>query len=236
MAAIARQEITAHEGQREIGLSQIKQISADSCRESLDRLLKGARATPDSGERLGAPVTHASDSRNKAIGYAVCRLLGIESADWAHFFSHLAPSDIRYRFGRLVSIDAALRLVTLPNHYGSVIFGAFCPEGLVGVANLAKDDMGQAEIAVLVRSDWKRRGIGEALMRAVLCQATREHLHVYCIIQPSNSAIIGLLRRFGFVYGLRQIDHTVMHWQPAETQGREGTFAQERANRSEATH
>jgi len=104
------------------------------------------------------------------------------------------------------------------------------------VANLAKDDMGQAEIAVLVRSDWKRRGVGEALMRAVLYQATREHLQVYGIIQPSNSAIIGLLRRFGFVYGLRQIDHTVMHWHPAETQGKKGTLARERAVRSAATH
>jgi GNAT superfamily N-acetyltransferase len=236
VAAIAGQEITARDRQPEIGLSQIEQISAGSCGESLDWSLKGARAMPDSGESLGASVTLASDSRNKAIRYAVCRLLGIESADWGHFVSHLAPSDIRYRFGRLVSIDAALRLLTLPNHYGSTIFGAFCSEGLVGVANLAKDDMGQAEIAVLVRSDWKRRGIGEALMRAVLCQATREHLQVYGIIQPSNRAIIGLLRRFGFVYGRRQIDHTVMYWHPSEMQGKKGTLAQERANRSEATH
>jgi RimJ/RimL family protein N-acetyltransferase len=113
-----------------------------------------------------------------------------------------------------------------------VIFGAFCPEGLVGVANLAKDDMGRAEIAILIRSDWKRQGIGAALMRAALCQATQERLQVYGFIETSNAAIIGLMRRFGFVHGARQIDHAIMHWRPAEPHGRSkngGTWADVRA-------
>jgi GNAT superfamily N-acetyltransferase len=183
---------------------------------------------------MGVHVMFESDSPDAPIRYAVRRLMGIEWAEWWQFFGYLNPSDIRYRFGHLVSVEAALRLLTLPNRYGSVIFGAFCPEGLVGVANLAKDDMGRAEIAVLVRSDWKRRGIGEALMRAALCQATRERLQVYGFIQPSNSAIIGLMRRLGFVYGPRQIEHTVMHWRPAETQRTTGKLAAPRANMSEA--
>lgn len=188
---------------------------------------------PDVGKFLGVHCMRKSNSRHNAIRYAVRRLMGIEGADWWPFFSHLAPSDIRDRFGRLVSVEVALRLLTLPNRYGSVIFGALCPEGLVGVANLAKDDMGRAEIAVLVRSDWKRRGIGEALMRAALCQATREGLHVYGFIQPSNSAIIGLMRRLGFVYGLRQIEYTVMHWRPAETRRTADKLAAPQASRSE---
>jgi GNAT superfamily N-acetyltransferase len=186
------------------------------------------------GEFLGVPVMGKRDSPHNAIGYAVRRLMGIESADWWQFFSHLNPSDIRYRFGHLVSVEAALRLLTLPNRYGSMIFGAFCQEGLVGVANLAKDEMGRAEIAVLVRSDWKQRGVGEALMRAALCQATREHLQVYGFIQPSNSAIIGLMRRLGFVYGARQSDHTIMHWRPAETQPTTEPLAAPRAKWSGA--
>jgi ribosomal protein S18 acetylase RimI-like enzyme len=175
-----------------------------------------------------------SDLRHNAIRYAVRPLMGIDWADWGRFFSHLNPSDIRDRFGHPVSVEAALRLLTLPNRYGSVIFGAFRPEGLVGVANLAKDDMGRAEIAVLVRSDWKRRRVGEALMRAVLCQAGRERLQVYGFVQSSNSAIIGLLRRVGFVYGPRQIDYTIMHWRPAETQQTTAQLAAPRASRGEA--
>jgi GNAT superfamily N-acetyltransferase len=122
----------------------------------------------------------------------------------------------------LVSVEAGLRLLSLPNRYGSMIFGAYCPEGLVGVANLAKDDIGRAEIAILVRSDWKRRGIGAALMRAALCEPTQEHLQVYGLIQSSNAAIGGLMRRFGFVYGARQIDQTIMQWRPTEPHGKSG--------------
>jgi GNAT superfamily N-acetyltransferase len=102
--------------------------------------------------------------------------------------------------------------------YPTITVGAFCSEGLIGVANLANDAMGRAEIAVLVRSDWKRRGIGETLMRAALCHAKQERLPVYAFIQPSNSAIIALMRRLGFVYGLGQVDNPIMHWRPAEMQ------------------
>jgi GNAT superfamily N-acetyltransferase len=227
VAAIDGHEMPARERQPEMAFSPIKYISGGSGRESLDRVPKGGQPMPHFGEGSESPVT--SDSRPEAGRYAVCPLRGIEWADWWQFFSHLAPADIRYRFGRLVSVDAALRLLTLPNRYGSAIFGAFCSEGLVGIANLAKDDMGQAEIAILVRSDWKRQGIGEALMRALLCQARRDHLQVYGIIQPSNSAIIALMRRFGFVSGPRQIDYTIMHWHPDETQGRMGKSAEQEA-------
>jgi GNAT superfamily N-acetyltransferase len=208
MAAIDGHENTALD-QQEIGLSQ-RRFSPKECRP----IASGARnPCVIFGEFLGA-----SKSRHDAIRYTVCRLAGIESAEWWQFFSHLAPSDIRDRFGRLVSVEAGLRLLTLPNHYGSVMFGAFCPEGLVGVANLAKDAMGRAEIAVLVRSDWKRRRIGETLMRAALCQANRERLPVYGFVQRSNSAIITLMRRLGFVHGRGQVDNAIMHWHPAETQ------------------
>lgn len=213
MAAIDGHENTALD-QQGIGLSQ-RGFSPKECRP----IASGAHnRCAIFGEFLGAHVMRRSESRRDAIRYAVRRLVGIEWAEWWQFFSHLAPSDIRDRFGRLVSVEAGLRLLTLPNHYGSVTFGAFCPEGLVGVANLAKDAMGQAEIAVLVRSDWKRRGIGETLMRAALCQANREGLPVYGFVQPANSAIIALMRRLGFVYSGRQADYTMMHWHPAEMQ------------------
>jgi GNAT superfamily N-acetyltransferase len=213
MAAIDRHEKTALD-QQEIGLSQ-RRFSQKECRP----IASGAHnPRVIFGDFLGVHVMRRSESRHDAIRYAVCRLVGIEWAEWGQFFSHLAPSDIRDRFGHLVSVEAGLRLLTLPNHYGSVMFGAFCPEGLVGVANLAKDPMGRAEIAILVRSDWKRRGIGETLMRAALCQANRERLPVYGFVQRSNSAIIALMRRLGFVFGRGQVDNTVMHWHPAETQ------------------
>jgi hypothetical protein len=95
--------------------------------------------------------------------------MGIESADWWQFFSHLVPLDIRYRFGRLVSAEVGRRLVSFSQPLRLRDFRRLCPAGLVGVANLAKDDIGQAETGLLVRSDWKPRGVGQALMRAALC-------------------------------------------------------------------
>jgi GNAT superfamily N-acetyltransferase len=211
MAATDGHENTALD-QQEIGLSQWG-VSPKGCRP----IASGAHnRCAIFSEFLGVHAMRHSESRHNAIRYAVGRLVGVEWPEWWQFFSHLAPSDIRHRFGRLVSVEAGLHLLTLPNHYGSVMFGAFCPEGLVGVANLAKDAMGRAEIAVLVRSDWKRRGIGETLMRAALCQANREGLPVYAFVEPSNSAIIALLRRLGFVYGRGQVDNIIMHWHPAE--------------------
>ena len=97
------------------------------------------------------------------------------------------------------------------------------------MANLATDDVGQAEIAMLVRSDWKRRGAGVGLMRAALGQATQERLQVHGFMQPSNAAIIGLMRRFGFVQGPRLIDHAIMHWRPAEPYGRSGPVMERQA-------
>jgi GNAT superfamily N-acetyltransferase len=221
MAAIGGNEGTGSEEGQASGALSVKQMIDGSGRRLLDRWLEGVVPMPRA-ELLGVTVGGKTDSRHHGVPSAIYRLEDIESADWRLFFSHLAPSDIRYRFGRLVSVEAGLRLLTLPNRYGSMIFGAYCPEGLVGVANLAKDDIGRAEIAILVRSDWKRRGIGAALMRAALCEATREHLQVYGLIQSSNAAIGGLMRRFEFVYGARQIDHTIMQWRPAEPQGKSG--------------
>jgi GNAT superfamily N-acetyltransferase len=221
MAATGGNETMGREVGQTSGPLPVKQMIDGSARWLLDRRLEDV-APMLRAEPPGVVVMGKTDSRHHAARGVICRLEGIEPADWRLFFSHLAVSDIRYRFGRLVSVEAGLRLVTLPNRYGSAIFCAFCPEGLVGVANLAKDDRGRAEIAILIRSDWKRRGIGAALMRAALCQATQERLQVYGFIEPSNAAIIGLMRRFGFVHGARQIDRAIMHWRPAEPQGRSG--------------
>lgn len=162
--------------------------------------------------------------RSNATQYAIADLASIEWADWLGFFSHLAATDIRHRFGHLVSAEAGLRLITLPNRHGSAIFGAFDGDALVGVANLAKDDTGQAEVALLVRSDRKRQGIGQALLRTALCQATREGLPVYGLVQPSNAAIIGLMRRLGFVHGSWRADHTIMQWYPDGTHEAVGSW------------
>jgi GNAT superfamily N-acetyltransferase len=226
VAAIDGNEIIGREQAQRIGLLPVNPIIECSGRRVPDRLFAGAVPMPRLGE---VAVMCKTDSRHNTARCAICRLEDIQPAAWRLFFSHLAPLDIHYRFGRLVSVEAGLNLMTLPSRYGSVIFGAFCPEGLVGVANLAKDDMGRAEIAMLVRSDWKRRGIGAALMRAVLCQATQERLQVHGFMQPSNAAIVGLMRRFGFVHGPRQIDHAIMHWRPAEPQGGSGNAVEQQA-------
>jgi RimJ/RimL family protein N-acetyltransferase len=158
-----------------------------------------------------------TNPRRHAARYVICRIEGIETAEWQQFFAHLTAPDIRFRFGHLVSAESGLRLITLPNRYGSTIFGAFGPNGLVGVANLAKDDTGRAEIGFLVRSDQKRQGIGRALMQAVLCQATSERLLLYGFVHPANDAMIQLMRRSAFVHGPWNVDPIVMRWRWDET-------------------
>jgi RimJ/RimL family protein N-acetyltransferase len=73
--------------------------------------------------------------------------------------------------------------------------GAIC-----AIVHLARLSPGQAEIALIVRSDRARRGIGEALLRAALARAARQGLRTLsAVVLHENTAMLRLARKAGFV-------------------------------------
>jgi len=94
--------------------------------------------------------------------------------------------------GRAHWIDHALRQ--------AVNCGAFSGAGdLVGHSFLALLGMGEAEIALFVRQEYRRLGIGANLIRTILQWAARERVRrITGVIPAQDAAAERLLKRCGF--------------------------------------
>lgn len=89
-------------------------------------------------------------------------------ADWdayREFGQRIERNDMRLRFAGPVKLDdSRCRRFLDIDHDHEEAFGAFDQSGaLLGVARLAGIEDGEAEVALIVRSDFKRRGIGTLL-------------------------------------------------------------------------
>jgi L-amino acid N-acyltransferase YncA len=72
--------------------------------------------------------------------------------------------------------------------------GAIC-----AIAHLVRLSSAQAEIALIVRSDCARRGIGEMLLRTTLARAARRNLGTLsALVLHENTAMLRLARKVGF--------------------------------------
>jgi acetyltransferase len=115
-----------------------------------------------------ASLAAPAETAELAFGRIVLRPLrpGDRAAYW-RFAAALSREDIRQRFGGAVRADARLleRLLNF-DPAAEEAFAAFAADGamlgaMLGVARIV---FAAAEIAVIVRSDMKHRGIGEALL------------------------------------------------------------------------
>jgi RimJ/RimL family protein N-acetyltransferase len=79
---------------------------------------------------------------------------------------------------------------------------------LVGELRVEPSWMGFGEIGMMVAADWRRRGVGGALLRAAVAWARQRGLHKLSLaVFPHNTAAIALYRRFGFVEEGRLVRH-----------------------------
>ena len=127
----------------------------------------------------------------------------LRSADAALFADHLHQLDAearRDRFNGAVSdhwldgyIERSLRT--------AIIVGAFDHRRLVAVAELHKGESssgGEGETAFSVAADWRRRGVGTALIRELLKHAESVGLSSMLVETGSNNAAMkALARRHG---------------------------------------
>lgn len=122
-------------------------------------------------------------------------------------FERLSPETIRMRFfstmkqmprelaDRLTRLDPereAAFVIASPKPPGPAEIFAVARLGAIGVAD-------QAEMAILVRDDVARRGVGTRLMGRLIDYARQRRLKaIYGLVLPENHSMIELCRRLGF--------------------------------------
>ena len=137
-----------------------------------------------------------------AIGDDI-RLRYLGPADATAFRDHIHElhfEDFRDRFNGLVS-DAWLDKYIARSLNEAIVIGAFEGDHLVAVAELHTGGQiasGQGESAFSVASDWRHKGLGTILLKALLRAASENDIATIIVeTGAQNHAMKALARRFG---------------------------------------
>jgi len=170
--------------------------------------LQHASATPPHGPLppIVLGETETAQRRGDArLGGIVVLTRALTEREWdmvRGFVRATSRESLRLRFGQAADFtdDRTLkRFFDIKAPYGEMIWmleegGAIC-----AIVHLAHLSPGRAEIALIVRSDRARRGIGEELLRATLARAARQGLRTLsAVVLHENTAMLRLARKTGF--------------------------------------
>jgi RimJ/RimL family protein N-acetyltransferase len=155
-------------------------------------------AIPDENETLG----RRHDIRP---GETIVLARALTESEWERvraFVRRTSRESLRLRFGQAADFldDHTLkRFFHIEDGRGEMIWmleqgGAVC-----AIAHLVRLSAAEAEIALIVRSDCTRRGIGEKLLRVTLAHAARQGLATLsALVLHENTAMLRLARKVGF--------------------------------------
>src|SRR5262245_39075588 len=160
-------------------------------------------------------VAYATARRGGFGAFGGVRMRRVEMADHPRcmqFARLLHPEDIRLRFGRPAAVgdgDTFRRLFGLGDSRIETI-GAFDLSGrILGLATVAWVGPRTAEVALIVRSDLQRRGIGATLLGQVIKNArSAGYSLLLADIDDGNVPIRRLAQRFGFELGSKSAAST----------------------------
>jgi RimJ/RimL family protein N-acetyltransferase/uncharacterized protein YjiS (DUF1127 family) len=168
-----------------------------------------ARTLKDLGLHRGDlhAIADAYAHRGTVGRFGAMRVRRFEITDLAgclEFARLLHPEDIRLRFGRPVALDDAgtfRRLFALDERKVETI-GLFDLKGhILGLATVAWIRPGTAEIALIIRSDLQRCGLGATLLANVIRDARTAGFRLLLAhIGHENLPMRRLARRFGFEF------------------------------------
>jgi GNAT superfamily N-acetyltransferase len=127
-------------------------------------------------------------------------------AEWRQvraFVRRTAADDLRLRFGRALNFqnEPILRQFfdVMPGS-GEIAWVGDEAGAIAGMVHRIRQSPEEAEIALLVRSDLKRRGIGEFLTEVMIARSAREGVkRVKAFALWENRAVLRLGARLGFV-------------------------------------
>lgn len=129
----------------------------------------------------------------------------LSASEWSlmrAFLQQTHRDDLRQRFGHPFAVDdeaTARRLFDIRAGSGEISWVTDAAGTIAGVAHRVMVSPAEAEIAVLVRSDCQRRGIGEFLIRALFRRAARQHLKtLHAVVQRDNRAVLRLAAKIGY--------------------------------------
>jgi GNAT superfamily N-acetyltransferase len=121
------------------------------------------------------------------------------------FAQRLEPRDINLRFGRAIDLSdepTLRRAFGVRAGTGEIAWMLDHTGAILGVSHRLIASPGEAEIALLVRSDRKRLGIGESLLRLMLARSAAAGLNILSAwVYRENRPVLSLARKFG--YGVR---------------------------------
>lgn len=159
---------------------------------------------------------------------AVLRPIRPEDADaYARFFAAIEPRDLHHRFfGAARTLTAAtLARATQIDYDREMSFVAATPAGVAppeifAELRLVSEPLNQyAEVAVLVRSDVQRKGLGRALLRKAAEYARRRGTReLIGFAMPGNRAMVALAQAVGMETDQSQEDGTVILRQDLDPQ------------------
>jgi RimJ/RimL family protein N-acetyltransferase len=85
-------------------------------------------------------------------------------------------------------------------------FVAVAGAELLGSIHIERSNHGYGELGMAITREWRGRGVGSALMVAVIEWAREQELHKLSLgVWPHNAAAIALYRKFGFVEEGRRV-------------------------------
>ncbi len=120
------------------------------------------------------------------------------------FFAHVSPGDLRLRLFAAIKdfSHAFIAQLTQIDYARACVLCAFkeTTHDLLGVVRLMRDpDDLSGEYAILLRTDWKGRGLGWALMRLMIDYAETSGLkRVQGQVLWENSPMLAMCRDLGF--------------------------------------
>jgi acetyltransferase len=119
--------------------------------------------------------------------------------------SRASPEDLRLRFFQPIrrlpeQLAARLTQIDYDREMAFISFDPDEPEAITGVARLMADpDVQTAEYAIIVRTDWKRRGLGYALMSRLLSYAAERGIAtIFGEVLRENENMLNMARDLGF--------------------------------------
>lgn len=117
------------------------------------------------------------------------------------FFRHLDPQDVRMRFAGRRGYSTDLFLPETDRTFATAAFAAVDPtDAVLGILNLVTLGPDTAEIAIIVRSDRKRRGIGRSLLAHVIQRAPPTGVTQFIgYVLAENQPMLALAQTMGFI-------------------------------------